>query len=202
KGEFAKLPPDVYVRGMLAKYAKAIDADAEELWQKFQEESLRKNNSSVFKTAKRSGLLDRLPKNRFINISTFVLTPKLATLFFVGLILFSAGIYFVYQLKYLVGPPVLIVSEPARDIVTNQKNIKLSGRVEVGAILTINGRPAGLEDNGSFSQDLEVQPGINIIEFLAKNHLGKTALIRRTIIFEDKPADSPPTTNISATSTY
>jgi transcriptional regulator with XRE-family HTH domain len=204
KGEFVKLPADVYVRGMLAKYAKVIDADPEELWQYFDRERKKtgESNTVSLKTPRRSGFFDRLPQNRFINASMFVLTPKLVTLTSLVLILIFISGYFIYQLDYLVGPPALVVSEPSADMVTVQKKIKLSGRIEVGAILMINGRQANLDDSGRFEQDFEVQAGVNTIDFLAKNHLGKIALIRRTVIFEDKSATSSPTINSSAPSTY
>ncbi len=186
KGEFAKLPADVYIRGMLAKYARIIDADAEELWRHFEEERGVPASAPLAgksrEVARRSGISDRLPQNRFLNTSLFVLTPKAIT--FISLTLISLFIfgYIVYQFKFLVGPPILSVFEPSQDILTMEKKIKLAGLVEVGAVLTINGQPAGISGEGRFEEELALQPGVNLIEFLARNHLGKTAAVKRMVV--------------------
>lgn len=186
KGEFSKLPADVYVRGMLAKYAKIVDADFEELWRHFEEErdipTEAPSGGISAKIARRSGIFDRLPQNRFLNASLFVLTPKLITIFSLALISFFILGYLIYQLNFLVGPPALSIFEPSADIMTGEKKIKLAGLVEVGAVLTINGQPAGVDGDGRFEEEMALQPGVNVIEFLAKNHLGKTATVKRTVV--------------------
>lgn len=208
KGELTKLPADVYIRGILAKYAKVVDADAEELWRHFEEErrsAIREAPAAEksCKIASCSGIFDRLPQNRFLNTSFFVLTPKLITIISLALIsIFILG-YIVYQLNFLVGPPNLTVFEPSEDILTTEKKIKLAGLVEVGAILMINGQQAEVSDNGRFEEELALQPGVNVIEFLAKNHLGKTAVVKRMVVLkspevapnigEINPVDSPAT---------
>jgi transcriptional regulator with XRE-family HTH domain len=192
KGEFAKLPADVYIRGMLVKYAKTVDADAEELWRHFEEERNVPAEAPLAGKyrgiARRSGISDRLPQNRFLNVSFFALTPKLITIISLPLIsLFIFG-YLVYQLNFLVGPPALSIFEPSQDLLTTEKKIKLAGLVESGAILTINGRPAGVAGDGRFEEELALQPGVNVIEFLAKNHLGKTALVKRMVVLKSPEA--------------
>ena len=185
KGEFAKLPADVYIRGMIVKYAKIIDADAEELWRHFEEErNVSGDASSAGKSSRRSGISDRLPQNRFLNASFFALTPKLITIISLALIsLFIFG-YFIYQLNFLVGPPALSVFEPSQDLLTADKKIKLAGLVESGVILTINGQPASVAGDGRFEEELALQPGANVIEFSAKNHLGKTAVVKRIVVLK------------------
>jgi transcriptional regulator with XRE-family HTH domain len=191
-GEFTKLPADVYIRGMLVKYAKIVDADPEELWRHFEEErSISASVSSTGKSrgiARRSGISDRLPQNRFLDASFFVLTPKLITIISLTLISFFIFGYLVYQFNFLVGPPTLSIFEPSEDILTTDKKIKLAGLVEIGAILTINGQPASVAGDGRFEEELALQPGVNVIEFLAKNHLGKIAVVKRMVVLKSPEA--------------
>lgn len=205
KGEFAKLPADVYVRGIIAKYAKAVDADFDELWTRFKEE--RDNFfGKTGKIVRQSGFFDRLPQNRFLNSSLFVLTPRAATIIFLALVLFSVLGYIVFQFNYLVGPPSLVVFEPAGDFLTTDKKIKLAGLVEIGAVLKINGQPANVSNEGRFEEELALQPGVNVVEFSVENHLGKTTTLKRIVVLKS-PEDrlnisetTPP--DLPATSAY
>ena len=75
-------------------------------------------------------------------------------------------------------PPVLVVDFPIDGLTTEVTGINVSGRTDVGAILTINGVNAPTDDKGRFSQRFELMLGRQNITILAKDQAGNEASVR------------------------
>jgi hypothetical protein len=114
----------------------------------------------------------------------FVITPKTLGLAVGAVIfLFIAG-YLGYQLHFLISPPSLSISEPVSDVITQSLVITVRGETEPTAKLLINGQIAYLEKDGSFSQEVTLNQGLNIIKVEAINRFEKKNSIVRQVVLQ------------------
>jgi len=76
----------------------------------------------------------------------------------------------------------LSVSEPADEITVNQNTLRIAGRTEPDAILSVNGNIiTGIDQNGDFATALSLSEGPNVIELIAskygENQVSKTLTV-------------------------
>ena len=73
----------------------------------------------------------------------------------------------------ILTPPRLLVEEPVSNLVTNQSFVEVAGMVEPESNLEINGTQVLADLQGRFSETVDLQPGVNIIEVVAEKRHGK-----------------------------
>lgn len=91
------------------------------------------------------------------------------------------GGYVAWQVQSFLRLPTLTVSEPAHDLVT-QEQVRVAGRAEKSAAVTINGAPVLLGDDGSFELRLTLHPGINVVQVEAKNAADRPRIVTRDLL--------------------
>lgn len=180
-GQFEKLPPLVYRDGILKRLAKFLEIDKNKILKIYKDE-----NPSIDPTLKLNGGVDLsyvseplLPKKNFY----FILTPKKLTLFLGGLFFVLISLYLWYQFNFLISPPTLVI-EPKEDIITKNELVSINGRTDNRVDLTINGENVYIASNGSFSKNVQLAIGLNVIEVKAINNFGKITKIIRQIFRE------------------
>ncbi len=89
--------------------------------------------------------------------------------------------FFTYQFKFL-RAPALKVSLPDTDITVESDFFDVRGRTDPDADLTLNGRPLYSGETGEFTERIYLVPGVNRLDFEAKNRYGKTATLIRYIV--------------------
>jgi hypothetical protein len=77
-----------------------------------------------------------------------------------------------------------MVTVPEANMVTTEKIIDVIGSVESGATLEINGQQVLAADDGSFSENLVLREGTNIIEIIAQKKHSKQSIIYRQVIVQ------------------
>jgi len=170
-GDWSGLPAGIYVQNFLSKCADLFGLERSVFLDLYKKEVAPRddNNERLEKISKRS----------------FVVTPKLITksvfIVFIAVILF----YFLFQLNYLVGDPKLVVSEPEHDIITELKEISISGQTQRDNKVIINDNEVFVDGEGFFSETIPLQPGMNSIKVKAVNRLNKESIITRRIILEE-----------------
>lgn len=171
-GQFEKLPPSIYRTGIFKRLAKFLDVDKNEIIQMYQQEvqpvEISSYNENIIKPKKSS---------------YFVLTQRKLAIFLGILLLILLSAYLCYQFKFLVGPPNLAV-DPKEDMVIQQESITVRGKTDNGVDLIINGENVYVASDGSFSKEVQLTSGINIVEVKAVNNLGKSTKIVRQIFRE------------------
>lgn len=170
-GKFENLPPSVYRAGIFKRLAKFLEIDEDKIIEMYKNEVQNDVDTPVVK--------DVSSKKKFY----FILTPKKVSLFLGGLLLVLLSFYLWYQFNFLVGPPTLVI-ESKQDISTKDEILPLKGRTDSGVNLTINGENVYVDSNGSFSKNIQLAAGINIIEIKAVNNFGKVSTIVRQIFKE------------------
>ncbi|MCK4805911.1 MAG: helix-turn-helix domain-containing protein [Candidatus Pacebacteria bacterium] len=174
--EYENLPPPIYLKGVIKKYANFLKLDKEKVLG-FYQKSNGRNLSS--------GKYDLLPKNRFLTFQSKFLSffknigPKILKYLFWGFILF----YFIYEASSFILPAKIILDSPDRDFTTNQAELLIIGKVIRGKRFFIKDQEVSFEENGSFNERIVLAPGINNIQFRAVNILGYETVLVRQIIY-------------------
>lgn len=160
------LPTEVYTLGFVRCYGEAVGLNTKKLLDQFHVEH------EAFETAKGEGKATLTPSSTLVR-PAIMITPR--TIFFLAsstvvlvLILYIAG-----GMRSFLAPPSLVIETPRAEsrIATNQ--LEVVGRTDPAVSLTINGELINVDPTGHFKQGVAVIPGLNTLEFLAINRVGK-----------------------------
>lgn len=83
------------------------------------------------------------------------------------------------QLVHFTGVPRLVLHEPADRFVADKPLVRVQGTTEKESQLTVNGREVTIDGAGNFDTEIDLQPGVNILEFLVRNRFGKETRVTR-----------------------
>lgn len=167
-GKLDKLLPSVYRTGIFKRVSKFLDVDENEIMEMYKNASQTTEDPSYINSVVVSN-----------KSSYFILTPKKLTIFFGGALFVLLAAYLWYQFNFLIGPPNLAV-EPKEDMIVREESLLLRGKTDSGVNLTISGENVYVASDGSFSKNIQLAAGLNIIEIKSVNNFGKiTKIIRQ-----------------------
>lgn len=175
-GEIDFLPPEVYVKGFLRRYAKLLNIDEKEMVGEYEKEL---NVANHFKKEDRR----KIP---VIRSPRLVVTPAFFAIFFAVLAAAGAAGYFYHQLRFVVAPPRLQIFSPLDNSRSENKSLEISGATDIESRLTINGQEVYIDKNGEFKKFLNLASGVNTIQIKSINRFGKESLAERKILFEEE----------------
>jgi hypothetical protein len=122
-----------------------------------------------------------------------LITPK--TLFTVGSVGLVVGllIYIALGVQSFLAPPSLAIDQPKVDTKVLENKVTVAGFTDPTASLTINGELVTVSADGKFKQDIAMIPGLNNLEFVSVNRVGKvTKQIRRILAdYQTSPSPNP-----------
>lgn len=178
EGDASRLPPAPYVHGYITKLSGILNFDKDTMWRLYQKES----------RLTRSGREDRLPDNRFA-------LRRMSRGWTVALIVIVLCIAFGgYNIVGIVTPPELTVTVPASDGSTvAQETILLQGKTNAAYTVTVNGSEVYVGPDGSFQKEIQLQEGVNGVEFVVRKFLGKETHIVRHIVYAPPSPPAPKT---------
>lgn len=170
QGDISKMPPRVYSRGFLKKYAEYLGLPVDEALEEFD----RMGGDDEFRLP--APLTKPKPTEHFLafdrrGVSIFILFAAFL----------MAGVYFLHSFRYAFGEPQLIIKTPAGDMSVETYQVSISGVAERGADVTLNGRVLPVSESGEFEEVALLRDGLNILEFQAKNRFGKTRNVARYV---------------------
>ena len=164
-GDFENLPAKPYVRGYLFKIAEALRIDQNTLWQSYK--------NSVEPTT--SGEHDKLPTNRFAFKK--IRTSRLVVVFILVIVFAFVG----FRFDDILGKPTIDVSAPES---TTEETITVTGNVQSRDTLTLNGEVIYPNEEGFFEKRVQLEPGLNTLEFRVKRYLGQEALLIKQVFYQ------------------
>lgn len=168
-GKWTKLPAAPYVRGYLKKLESVLETDNNYLWETYKEEM----------DPKTSGAKDKLPENRY------AIKSRHFRWIWPAAIVIILGIYGVFNAPRFLGLPKLEVTNPFEASVVSQSQIFfIEGKVDPNDKLFINGEEMFVDKTGHFSENYNLQPGVNIFELTARKFLGKEVKITKQIVYQ------------------
>jgi len=172
-GDWDDLPASIYVESFLVKCESVLGVDDGYFL------NIYKNDISDSEKEAVSINTKKMP-SRFL-----VVSPKLLTKLFFALVSLIILFYFAFQLNYLLGDPKLVVTNPENDIITEIKELSVTGLTQADNKVYINENELFVDSNGGFSEVVPLQPGLNTIKIIAKNRLNKEYSIIRRVILEE-----------------
>lgn len=171
ENRFEDLPATTFVKGYIKTYAHVFGFDHKPLLA-----MLRRD----YKQSAQGRLIPRefikpVLKNRSKKSSV---TAILVVLIAVFLSLFG---YVGFQWYNLTKPPKLEIFQPKEQAIVSSK-VVVEGQTLPDAIITINGQPVALQQNGSFKTEVIVpNEGISLFTIEAKDRRGKSSKVQRSV---------------------
>lgn len=165
QGDFEKLPARPYIRGYLFKISGVLEVEQDSLWELYRSSA----------EAVSSGEKDLLPVNRFA-IKT-INSGRIIAILSVVLVV----VFFTINLNRIIGRPTLDVALPES---TDQEVLRVDGLINPRDQLTLNGQLIYTDEEGNFSKDVQMEPGLNTLEFLVKRYLGRETTIVRQVFYQ------------------
>lgn len=171
KNQFEKLPPGTFTKGLIKNYASFLGLSPEETLafyrRQVNEEKPVMNNLNEQKSNSKW-----LPFTlSFASITTGIL-----------ILLFFVYLGFSY-LKF-VGSPNLNLTSPSKNAVVQTDQIDVAGKTDPNVTVTINNQEISVNENGSFTTKITLQPGLNTITIIAVNKFNRQSTIVRNLRLE------------------
>lgn len=167
---WSSLPSEVYIRGFLKRLAEVYKINEQSLLDQFEKQQgfgVIKHEQKKIQNYK----VSFTPKTIIFGVSVFIA-------------LIAVGYVFL-QIRSVLAPPVLQITQPPADTKILGNSIIVSGIAEVGAWVSINNQAVLIDKNGQFTENLILSPGINVIEIVAKNKFNRESKVIRQVNAEN-----------------
>lgn len=160
------LPEQPYVKAYIKSYAEYLKLDPEYVLAIYRREFDERKYP---------------PKPAHIEKTRFFITPaKLLNLVFaLAIVIFIT--YISVQYSSVFSAPELDITSPQNDEVTSVPAIKITGKTEKDATVSINGNFAPIDETGNFSYEYMLEDGKNTFEIIASFRLSPKNKITRTV---------------------
>jgi cytoskeletal protein RodZ len=161
----------IYQKNILKKYLKALGVEPDPFVKQLLNEEINDDQIKIIK---------KRPINwNLTNLSRLPTIFRYAgALILVFLLIFYLGL----QVKRIVEPPRLTLLSPQDGHVIDQPTIQIQGLTEKEARVSVNGKEIRNNDNGQFSETIDLIPGLNTIVVTAEKKHGKRTSETRYVI--------------------
>ncbi len=178
------LPTEVYSLGFLRCYSEVLGLNPHRLLDHYRRERHAVDN------AKTDSPTILAPARR-ISAPWLIFTPR--TLIILGSLAVVGGlvIYLVSGIQSFLAPPQLKINEPTPNSRVTAQTVTVRGQTDPAVALMINTELVVVEPNGQFSREVALAPGLNTLELVATNRIGKETRAERKILAEYQVEPSP-----------
>jgi len=168
---FENLPSGLYRKNFLKEYANYLGLDSLELIK--QLETTPENDS-----------VDNPFSQKILKKSTFLVFPKIIRniLFFLSVII--CFLYLIFYFQRIVSAPSLTIIYPEKNLLIKNISIDIKGQADKEAEIKINGELVLNNNNGLFSQTINLKKGLNTITISAKKKYSRESTATRQILVE------------------
>lgn len=169
---FKDLPSvTVYQKNIVKSYIEALGLESQPFLKQYllEENILKKKKKSL--PTKNTNWLYRLPD-----------IIKYGAIFLLILILVF---YLVWQVKKIIDPPELTIFSPQDGMISNQIQLPISGETDKNAFVYLNGKEITHDNEGKFTETIDLQTGVNTITITAKKKHGKTITEIRNVVLKN-----------------
>ncbi len=165
EGKYQDLPGDVYVKIWIKLYAEFLDLPANELITAYK---LEKNISDKIKG------VDQSIKEPIAVKENVLLQPRTLKLIAIGLVVLALLGYLAWSLVKIIAAPKINITEPANNYTTTESSIVITGQTEAEVQLMINNELILIDEQGNFSQTVNLSTGLNKLQISVKKKHSKT----------------------------
>jgi len=152
--EFDKFDSEIFASGFLKIYSKYLDLDVDK----------------VLALYRRSTKIDtKVPKKGKLNTKkeSFKISPKLIAIISLSIFLLSVISYIGYQIYKFQRPPLLTVSQPVNEYISEEEELIVKGVTESMAVVNINEQQVDINEKGEFEETITLKKGVNSISVVA-----------------------------------
>jgi len=168
---YEDLPPEIFVKGFIRNYAQELNLDPKKVL-------------AVFRR-------DHQPLDLHLNKELkkpvdegFTWSPKLSFIALsVSALLIVLGFFIIQARSYLFAPS-LTVTSPYEGQTVKELSVEVAGKTIPDAVVYINDDLISTNLDGSFSYDLKLLSGENIIKIKAVNRRGKEKEIKLKVVVD------------------
>jgi len=171
KNEFSKIAESTIVKGFIKNYAEFLGLSSSDLLAIFRRDFLEDEKGHI------------LPRGIYepLDQSKFSWTPKLTAFVFGGIVFLGFILYLSFQVFLFFGAPPLDIYSPKDGETFRNAEIKVKGKTNPNAAISINGEMTFIYPDGSFEKSVVLLPGENKIIFEAVSPRGKKTEKEKTV---------------------
>jgi len=173
-GRYQDLPGQVYARSFVRLYVARFGLNEAAAMERFDQEY-------ALTQAARPSVRPLLAPRAKTDLSWW--WRHLRLLFAVLIVLLAAS-YFGWQIISLYIPPDLLVIQPPTDMTTKEATITVSGQTDPGARVSINNQTIEVQENGQFSEQVDLRLGLNTLEVTSKKTRSGERIVVRQVLVE------------------
>lgn len=189
-----QLPSEVYSLGFLRCYSETLGLNTKKMLEQYRAER------GAFKTAK-TQFSPTLAPGRSLRVPLFTITPKVLATFFSAILVIGLLVYIASGVRSFLAPPSLAIEEPKPDSRVGESTVLVKGQTDPAASLKINNEYITVDPDGNFSQTIILLPGLNVLEFIATNRVGKETKQTRKILATFSLSSPSPTPSFTPSAT-
>jgi len=169
--DYNQLPSLSYAKGFIKNYSEFLGLDSRRVLAFFRRQTTETPKSSI------------LPKGvaEPLNRSAFQLTPGRFLTFLVACLVGLFLLYLGFQYQGLRRSPPLEIESPQNQTVVTEKRIDILGKTDPDATVTVQGVSALVRGDGKFFDQVNLDPGVNIITIIATSRFGKSTSVTREV---------------------
>lgn len=168
---FEELPSGLYQKKFLKEYASFLGLSGGDLTKQLEESADSKSNTNPF-------------SQKILKKSKLLVFPKIIRNILIILGVIICFLYLFFYFRRIVIAPRLIIIEPEKNLLIQKTSIEVKGQTEQEAEVRINGELVLNNDNGLFSQTINLKKGLNTITIEAKKKYSQERTATRQILVE------------------
>lgn len=168
---FDKLPAGLYGKNFIREYASFLGLNVKGILSDWEAQTFNNSPEDPF-------------SRKILANHKFIIFPKIIrNLLIISAIIFCF-LYLSFYFKQIISPPKLIITRPETNLALSATNIEISGQTEKEAEITINGELVLNNNDGYFSQTINLKKGLNNIIIKAKKKYSREQTVTRQILVE------------------
>lgn len=169
--QYDKLPNGLYGKKFLKEYVLFLGLKPQEFLDFWRQEN-------------ETGIINNPFQQKIIKKTQFLIFPKIIKNILISLAILICFLYLFFYFKKIILPPNLVVTQPAKNLVTKENSLLITGQTEKEAEVKINGELVLNNHNGLFSQTVNLKKGLNSLIIKAKKKYSREEIITRQILVE------------------
>jgi cytoskeletal protein RodZ len=170
-GNFGSLPPGIYEKTYLKKYAAFLGIKQSGLWEKYEKEKglATESKNDVFSRKK-------------IKKTELQVFPKILRIALFAVLIAGLFLYLGFYLKNSFSPPKVEIYQPTDNLITENNFVEIIGKTNPNTQITINDRKILKDESGNFREKIELGKGINTVTITAQNKYSRKKIIQKQIL--------------------
>ena len=179
--QFDKFDSNIFAIGFLKIYAQYLELDVEKVLALYR----RSTKTKPTVTKKNNVLIKR---------SKFKVSPKLIGVITLSVFLISVIGYIGYQIYMFQKPPILTISQPVDEYISNEENILIKGITQISTVVEINGTKIDVNDSGEFESEYTLTQGVNTLSVSAwkESNTNQKTMVTLKVVYQPKDAIEAP----------